>query len=219
MNWAAKAKRILKDDILSIERIDDLGKAESLLIRLPELVGDSLSINSLQEDLQTSHKTIKRWLDIFERFYVIFRISPFGSPKIKALKKEQKHYHFDWTLIQEPGFRFENLVACQLLKWCHFYEDTQGRDIELRFYKDDEQRAVDFVICENRKPLAFIEVKLAEKNISPHLKYLKKKFPETPAYQILLENKADFVNDEGIRLGPASKLFCEIKELISGIKS
>lgn len=101
-----------------------------------------------------------------------------------------------------------------LLKWCHFREDTEGRDLELRFYKDHEGREVDFVICENKKPLAIIEAKLSEKKISPHLKYLKTKFPTTSAFQILLDSTADFSSEEGIRVGPAHILFDEILQIL-----
>ena len=63
-----------------------------LATRLPDLVGSPLSINSLREDLQVAHKTVSRWIDIFERMYMIFRLAPFRSPSIRAVKKEQKHY-------------------------------------------------------------------------------------------------------------------------------
>lgn len=212
--WSREYRqRILRDDINSVERISDLGQAELLLMRLPELVASPLSIHSLREDLQVSHKTLSRWLDIFERFYAIFRIPPFGSPKVNAVKKERKHYHYDWTLIQDEGAKFENFIAMHLLKWCHFKEDTEGRDLELRFYKDLEGREVDFVVCENQKPIAIIEVKLSEKKVSPHLKYLKSKFPATKAFQVLLEPSADFLSEEGIRVGPAHLLLKEILDI------
>ncbi len=213
--WSREYRqRILRDDISSIERISDLGQAELLLLRLPELVGSPLSINSLREDLQVSHKTLSRWLNIFERFYAIFRISPFGSPKVKAVKKEQKHYHYDWTLVKDAGAKFENFIGMHLLKRCHFMEDTQGRELDLRFYKDHEGREVDFILCENQKPLAMIEVKLAEKNISPHLKYLKNKFPKVAAFQILLDASSDYSSGEGIRVGPAKLLLDEVLSMI-----
>jgi len=47
---------------------------------------------------------------------MIFRIYPFGAPGIRAVKKEAKHYHLDWTVVRDTGKRFENLVACHLLK-------------------------------------------------------------------------------------------------------
>ena len=68
---------------------------------------------------------------MLENLYMIFRIYPFGAPKIRAVKKEAKHYHLDWTVVTDSGARLENLVACHLLKWCHFMEDIEGRAMEL----------------------------------------------------------------------------------------
>jgi predicted AAA+ superfamily ATPase len=214
--WSREYRqRILRDDILSLERIEDLGSAEKLMLRLPDLVGSPLSINALVEDIQVNFKTLKRWIEIYERFYALYRIPPFGYSKIKAVKKEQKHYHFDWTLIKEAGPRFENLVANHLLKWCHYFEDTQGRDLELRFYKDQEQREVDFVVTENQKPILFLECKLKEKNVSPHLNYIKRKFPSVPAFQLSFEGDFDYVSEYGIRVGQAHRLFAEVKQIIA----
>ena len=61
------------------------GIIELLAMRLPELVGWPISINSLREDLQVSDKVVMTWLQILERLYVIFRLPPFGSSKIRAV--------------------------------------------------------------------------------------------------------------------------------------
>jgi hypothetical protein len=97
---------------------------------LPERVGSPLSINSLREDLQLAHPTLARWVDVLERVYGIFRIAPFGAPKLRAVKKERKHYHYDGSVVAEPGPRFENLVASHLLKWVEHQIDTEGRELE-----------------------------------------------------------------------------------------
>jgi len=86
------------------------------------------------------------WLQILERLYAILRLSPFGAPRIRAVKKEQKHYHFKWTAVQDPPRRFENLVASHLLKWLHHEQDVQGRDLELRYFRDIDGREVDFAV-------------------------------------------------------------------------
>jgi hypothetical protein len=209
--WSKEYREgILRDDISSIERISDLGSAELLLLRLPDLVGSPLSINSLAEDLQISFKTIKKWIEIYERFYAIFRLLPFGSNKIKAVKKEQKHYHYDWTLIKDKGCRFENMVASHLLKQSHYLEDCFGRNIELRYFRDNEQREVDFVLTEDQKPLVFIECKYFDTTIAPSLSYLKRKFPEVPAFQLTYNSKKDFQSSEGIRVMDAYKGIAEI---------
>ncbi|MGA1838999.1 MAG: hypothetical protein ACMUIU_00085 [bacterium] len=36
-----------------------------------------------------------------------------------------------------------------LLKWVHYEQDTKGRDLELRYFRDIDGREVDFVITEN----------------------------------------------------------------------
>ena len=130
--WSREYRsRVIRGDLSDLENVQDLGIIEKMVIRLPDLVGSPLSLNSLREDLQVSHQSISRWIEMLENLYMIFRVYLFGVPKIRVVKKEVKHYHLDGTVIPDMGFRFENLVACHLLKWCFFLQDTQGRDIEL----------------------------------------------------------------------------------------
>ena len=67
--------RVIHEDVLSLEFCKDLSKMELLSMRLPELVGSPLSINNLCEDLNIAHKTLSRWIDIFERMYLVYRVS------------------------------------------------------------------------------------------------------------------------------------------------
>jgi hypothetical protein len=195
--------RFIRDDLTNLERVDDLGKLEMLMLRLPDLVGSPLSVNALREDLQVSHKTVSKWISILERLYGLFRLSPFGAPKIRAVRKEQKHYHFDWTLVKEKGIRFENLVAVHLLKWIHFEEDSKGRGMELRYFRDVDGREVDFVVLEDGNPIQFIECKWNDRPVSHGLKYLKLRFPRCEAWQIAAQGKEDYLSSENIRVCPA----------------
>lgn len=145
-------------------------------------------------------------LGALERLYALFRLSPFGAPRIRAVKKEQKHYHLDWSLIPKDGPRFENLVACHLLKWVHFVQDTTGRDVELRYFRDVDRREVDFVITEAGKPIQFVECKWADADVDPALRYLHRKFPKADCWQISAIGRKDFVTPDGIRVAPAVRL-------------
>ena len=195
-------QRLIREDVSSIEKTEDLAKLELMAIRLPDLVSSPLSVNSLREDLQISHGTASKWLQILERMYHIFTIHPFGAPKIKSVKKEFKHYHYDWSLVQEAGCRFENFVGSHLLKWCHWMEDSEGEDMELRYFRDKEQREVDFVVLRNRNPIMFCEVKISDPLISSNLKYLKKKFPDVRAVQVILDPVEHMISFDGIeRIG------------------
>jgi predicted AAA+ superfamily ATPase len=173
---------------------------------LPERVGSPLSVNALREDLQVSHKTVSGWLAILERLYAVFRLSPFGAPRIRAVKKEQKHYHFDWSLVPSEPARFENLVASHLLKWVHFEQDARGREVELRYFRDTDGREVDFVIVEGRRPLLLVEAKWSDAEPDRSLRYLKARFPEADAWQVSATGRKDFVTPEGIHVAPALEL-------------
>ena len=209
--WAlGYRERLIHEEITSLESVSDLGRLELLALSLPDRVGSPLSINALREDLQVSHPTVARWTDILERVYAIFRVPPFGAPMLRAVKKERKHYHYDWAVVPNPGARFENLVASHLLKWVEFQIDTQGRPLELRYFRDIDGREVDFVITERLKPIALLECKLGDDSVSPGLKYLKARFPDAQAWQVSATGKRDFVSAEGIRVAPATTLLRQL---------
>ena len=202
--WSRQNRtRLIEEDVTAMTSIRDLGRLEEMMLRLPDLVGSPLSINALREDLQVAHKTVAAWLDTLERLFALFRLPPFGAPRIRAVKQERKHYHFDWSVVTDPTVRFENLVACHLLKWVHFQQDTQGRDLELRYFRDIDRREVDFVVLEDRQPLMLVECKLSDRDIDRGLRYLKTRFPGADAFQIALSGRRDYVTAQGIRAMPA----------------
>jgi predicted AAA+ superfamily ATPase len=198
--------RLIRDELTSLERVDDLGRLELLALRLPELVGAPLSINSLREDLEVSHKTLARWVSLLERLYALMLVRPFGSPRVRAIKKIPKHYHLDWTLPPAPGASFENLVAVHLLKWVHWRQDVEGLDLELRYFRDVDGREVDFVVTDRRKPVLIVECKLDDGPIDPSVRYLKAKFPDAAAWQVHAQGAKDYQTSEGIRVAPALAL-------------
>ena len=181
---------LIHEDIRDLENIRELSLMEVLANNLPEKVGSPLSIKSLVEDLQVAHKTVEKWISILESFYFCFRIPPFGSPRIRAVKKEQKLYLFDWSLLsQKEGLCFENLVAEQLFKYCHFLEDTEGHKMELRFLRDTDKREVDFVVIKNKNPLFAVECKSGDQSLSPAISYFKKRTKIPYFYQVHLKTR------------------------------
>jgi uncharacterized protein len=82
------------------------------------------------------------------------------------------------------GYRFENLVASQLLKYCHLQEDYHGHKMELRYIRDVEEREVDFVVLKDKLPLFCVECKTGEKKLSPHLLYFKSRLKIPKCYQV-----------------------------------
>lgn len=206
--------RLIKEDIQSLENLIHIDKTKDLYDHLPNTVGSPLSINSLREDLELNFKTVSRWVDIFDKNYVSFRIPPFGSPKIRAVKKEQKLYLWDYSRIEKDSYRLENLVAQHLLRLCDWFLDTKGKEYELRYFKDIDKREVDFIILEKNKPIVAIEVKESEQNLDPNLKYLLERTKIPFAFQIHLNGKThkrlNDINGCKVTLVPASRFLANL---------
>ena len=197
--------RVVYEDLRDLENVRQVALIELLVEALPVRVGAPLSVRSLSEDLQVAHETVARWLGILENLYVCFRIPPFGAPRIRAVKKENKLYLWDWSQVPGIGERFENLVACHLLKYCHYLEDTEGYRMELRFIRDTDRREVDFVVTRENKPLFAVECKTGERAPSPAISYFRQRTPVMDFYQVHLGER-DYVS-KGTRVLPF-RTFC-----------
>lgn len=209
--WSREYRNLLiADEITRIEQVQDLGNLELLMLRLPDLVGSPLSVNALREDLRVSHKAVSNWIAILERLYAVFRLSPIGSPKIRAVRKAQKHYHMDWSLVDGNGPRFENLVACHLLKWVHLMQDTQGRDMSLTYFRDSDGREVDFIVTEKTEPIMAVECKWSQTSADRNLRYWKARFPGCDAWQISATGVKDYLTPDGIRVCHALELLRDL---------
>ena len=207
-----RLNRVVYTDINNLENIREISAIEVLMHSLNERVASILSIESLRQDLQVSHNTVSKWLDILQTLYVCYRISPFGSSRIRAVKKEQKLYLWDWAQVNDPGARFENMVAGQLLKYCHFIEDTEGYRMDLRYIRDREGREIDFVVIKDSKALFAVECKVSDQTLSKSIKYFKERTNIPEFYQVHLGNKD--IGSAGIdgRSLPFWK-FCQIKKM------
>ncbi len=203
-----RAQRVIYDDIRDLENVREISLLELLAHELPRRVGAPLSIRGLSDTLQVAHATAERWIAIFERLYVCFRLPPYGIAKIRAVKKEQKLYLWDWSLVSERGIRFENLVASHLLKYCHFVEDAEGYNMELRFIRDTDRREVDFVVLRDGVPEFAVECKAGEKSISPAIFYFKERTPISRFFQVHL-GTADY-EKQGVRVLPFYRFCAEV---------
>ena len=187
--------RLVRIDLRDFSYIRDIEKIHQLAEELPNRVGSPLSIKNLSLDLEVDHKTAKNWVLTLENLYYCFLISPYGESKIRAVKKEQKLYMWDWSQVGTLGLRFENMMASHLLKYCHFQEDVFGERMELRFIRDTDKREVGFVVLKNKKPIFAVECKLKNDNLSPHIKYFKERTKIPIFYQVHLEGKSSNITD------------------------
>lgn len=179
-----RRERIIYSDIRDLENVKEISNIEVLIDALPGRVGAPLSRKNLAQDLEVDFKTVEKWITILENVYYCYRILPYGSPKIKAVKKEQKLYLWDWSEHENKGSLWENFVASHLLKYCHYQEDVHGDKMELRFLRDVSGREIDFVVLKNKSPLFAVECKTGEKSISKAISYFCERLNIPKYYQV-----------------------------------
>ncbi len=180
--------RLINQDLASTEHLRHLPLVEQLMFLLPERVGNPLSLNNLREDLEVHFATIRHWIELLERVFYGFFVRPYSKRPTRTLKKEPKWYLWDWTEIQEPGIRFENLVAVHLLKYVHYMNDLGRDDLSLHYVRDKEKQEVDFVICRNKKPFVLIECKQDQETAAPALWHFAKLLGVKRAFQLVGES-------------------------------
>ncbi len=198
---------IIRQDLFDLEKVRELVGIENLIELLAERVGQGISYANLARDLSFAPPTIKKWIEILENLHVIHVVRPFSRNLSKTIIKEPKVYFHDLGHVRGEAARLENLVANHLFKRNKFVEDTTGIKCKLYYYRDKEQREVDFVIEEEKKITAIYEIKTGDDDLSPSLLYLKNKcqeFRELKAYQLVFHLKKE-KNVQGIPITDLSQ--------------
>ncbi len=175
----------MREDIRDSSAIREISLLEHLSLLIPERIGGLLSLNSLREDVGVAFETIRDWLALLERFYYLFRISPYAGTRSRTLRKETKAYLYDWVEVDTESNRFENLIAVHLLKAVRTWQAMGEGEMDLRFIRDKEKREVDFVVLRKRKPVCLVECKLSDANLSSSLLYYQKQFSVPLSFQLV----------------------------------
>jgi predicted AAA+ superfamily ATPase len=192
----SRNEKIVREDLRDLSRIPELSQVEMLTSLLPEKVGSPLSVQSLREDLEVSHDTVKRWLNYLNELYYFFELKPWSKSVPRSLKKEGKVYLYDWTEIENEGFKFENLIACHLQKACHYWTDTGEGLFDLYYLRNKEKEEIDFLIVKDKKPWLMVEAKNKDTNLNNKVidKFIK--YFQCPYIQVINEDDIFFKKDD-----------------------
>ncbi len=168
--WSANyGRQIIREDMRSINEIRLIDDIETLFSLLPTKVGSPVSINNLATDLQVSFPAVKNWLDLFDYFYLTFRISPWTKRVTRSILKEKKLYLFNYPLIADAAARFENMVALELLRAVRSWNEWGWGDFGLHYLRNKDKKETDFLLTKDRVPFLAIEAKLTDTTPAPAL--------------------------------------------------
>ncbi len=202
---------ILRQDLLDMESVRDIAAIETLIELMRHRVGSPVSYNSLARYLQRDPKTIRRWLELLENMYIVFKVVPFHRNIARSLLKEPKYYFYDTGQVYgNEGNRLENIVAGAMLKELQFLEDTLGRTCALCYLRDKDGREIDFLVVIDSRPALMIEVKWAEDSLSRNFAVFSKNLHHTPSVQLVgkLDREKSF--ESGARILNAAHWLTEL---------
>lgn len=167
--WDQYQVRVVEEDVRDLSRIESLDRMKDLLILMPERIASPLSINNIAEDLHCAFPTAKRYIELMNRVFFTFHIPPYSQKISRAIKKEKKAYFYFHSASENPGCRFENMVALLLLKWCAATTERGIGKFDLHYVRDQDRREVDFLITLRNKPYLLIEAKHSETKLTSSL--------------------------------------------------
>ncbi len=190
---------LLRIDVLDFENIHNLNAIRLVFELLRERVGSPISYTSIAEDVGISPNTVKKYIQILEALYVVFRVTPFSKNIARSLLKEPKVYFFDTGLVKgDAGKKFENLVAICLLKHVYAKVDYLAESYTLKYLHTKDRQEVDFALVKENAIEKIIEVKNSDHEINPALRYFQSKY-HFPSFQIVKELKREKI-DQGIEV-------------------
>ena len=193
--WSnARNNLLIREDLRELTQIKLITLVEQLMLLLPERIGSLFSYRSLSEDLKVASPTVKNWMDIFQKLFIAYSISPYTKKIIRSIQKQPKFYLYDWSQITDEGHQFENFIASHLWKASQLWTDLGEGNIDLHFLRDRMGREVDFIVLKDRKPWLLVEVKLSETSVDSNLQYFCSRL-NVPGIQVI--HRQNYIKEHG----------------------
>jgi len=180
-------KQLLREDIRDLASLRSFNDVEILFSLLPSKIGNPLSMASLARDIHVSFDSVRSWIEIFENFFMVFRIPPWSQKISRAITKEKKLYLFDYASIESPSAKFENMVALELFRAISNWNALGHGNFSLHYLRNREKEEVDFLLLNNNNPILLIETKLSDDNAAKSLIKFQKVL-NIPAVQLVNKN-------------------------------
>lgn len=144
----------LLKDVLSLDRVKNSQILLDLLKLVAFQIGGEVSLNELAGHIKLDVKTVGRYLDIFEKAFVLKRIGGFSRNLRKEIVSKAKYYFLDNGIRNavvsqfnppenrnDVGLLWENFLAAERLKKCA-YHDLHG---SFYFWRTYDGQEVDWV--------------------------------------------------------------------------
>ncbi|MCF8160615.1 MAG: ATP-binding protein [Polaromonas sp.] len=183
---------LVREDVLEFSRLQEVNAMRLFAEMLRSRVGSPLSLASLSRDLGVSSVTLAKYLDILQALFIVFVVRPWHRNIARATLQAPKVYFYDTGLVQgDDGIRFENLVACHLLKNVQWQQDTQGASVDLHYIRTKDDSEIDFCLSDGDALTHLVECKLSDTKAQRSLIRFAAAWPLAQAIQLVRECRVE----------------------------
>jgi uncharacterized protein len=177
----------LYKDLFQFEQIKKPDLLFKLLAAIALQTRSESSLNELAQITGTNVHTVKRYLELLEKSFVIFRLNSFSRNLRKELAKSQKIYFYDvgirnavirnfneMNLRTDVGGLWENFCITERIK----FNQNHRRFVNTYFWRTYDQKEIDY-IEEKDGHLTCFEFKYAEGSMGKFPSEFSENYPDS----------------------------------------
>ena len=144
----------LYKDILSYKGLRKPELLEKLLQALALQMGNEVSFSELSRLLEADKKTIMTYLDLLEKAFIVYRLSPFARNIRNEINTKRKVYFYDngirnailaafqpLALRQDVGALWENFILGERQKQLAYNQEWSNR----YYWRTTQQQEIDYI--------------------------------------------------------------------------
>jgi predicted AAA+ superfamily ATPase len=144
----------LYKDILALSGIKKADILQKLTQALALQMGNEVSYNELSQLLNVNKETVSSYIDLLEKAYVLFRVSPFSRNLRNEIKTNRKIYFYDTGLRnalisnfnglefrQDKGALWENFLISERIKYLKYHKIYA----KTYFWRTVQQQEIDWI--------------------------------------------------------------------------
>lgn len=180
-------------DILELNLIEDKKLAKDLLKLLAFQIGNLINYSELANSLRADQRTIKRYVEIFEQSFILFRLYPYSKNKRDEIVKSAKIFFYDAGIRNaligdfsdldsrtDKGALFENFIISELIKQDSYLD----KNFKFYYWRTKQGSEID-VVMEKMGELIGVEIKYKRKAVN---KAFKNRYPEAKIRLVTADN-------------------------------
>jgi hypothetical protein len=188
-------------DIFDMETIKAPGQLSHLLKLLAYQIGQPVSLSELSNETGLNINTVRRYLDLLEKTFVIVRVGAFSWNLRNALRFKSKYYFWDLGMRNaiinnfnslanrnDIGQLWENLCVVERMKRNAY---VRGRHPNYYYYKSYDNKEIDLV--EECDGYAAFEFKWSPSKSAVSMPEWNKKYPKAEIQTVHRENFMDYL--------------------------